>query len=56
MKLMDMLHGRVCVTPVQNEAGIKTDEIKLRVVTKRRDIHIQVKRSYRYNGNRVYIR
>jgi hypothetical protein len=26
---IDMLHGRVCVTPVGNRAGIKTDEIEV---------------------------
>lgn len=29
MELMDMLHRRVCVPPVGNEAAIKTDKIKV---------------------------
>lgn len=55
MRPMDMLHRRVCVTPVENEAEIKTRKIDI-------EGHNNIVYAYKYrlrilyNGNRVYIR
>lgn len=51
-----MLHRRVCVTPVENEAEIKTGKIEVEghnsVVYA---YEYRQKTFYRYNNSRVYI-